>query len=142
MFTWNDVIYNTNIVNTVVDTFRIDGKNFAVSKLDDYTVQVVTPEVFPPFELGFGGMTIIPRHILQAAVDGKRFEAVYGIDTPPSQLVGSGPFRLKEYKPGRCPGGAQPVFLGGGQERPAAAVSRQCAVFGGAGPKTPFPCDS
>jgi len=101
VFTWNDVIYNTNIINVTVDQFRIDGKDFAVSKLDDYTVQVVTPEIYAPFELFFGAVPVIPEHILKPAVTGGRFESAYGINTPPTNLVGSGPFRLKEYKPGQ-----------------------------------------
>ena len=29
-----------------------------------------------------------------------KFDSAYGINTPPADLVGSGPFMLKEYKPG------------------------------------------
>jgi peptide/nickel transport system substrate-binding protein len=100
LFTFNDVVYNTNINNVVVDQFRIDGKDFTVTKADDLTVRVVTPEIYAPFLLFFGGAAILPKHVLAKAVAEKRFEAAYGINTPPAQLVGTGPYRLKQYKPG------------------------------------------
>ena len=49
VFTWNDVIYNPNIDNVMRDAFIIDGKKFTVTKMDDLTIQVVTPEIYAPF---------------------------------------------------------------------------------------------
>jgi peptide/nickel transport system substrate-binding protein len=97
-FTWQ-VIYNTNINNVTRDPFLIDGKPFAVTNLDELTVKVVTPDIYAPFLEFFGsGVAILPRHVLETAVRQKRFEAAYGVNTPPNELVVSGPFRLKEYK--------------------------------------------
>jgi peptide/nickel transport system substrate-binding protein len=97
-FTWR-VVYDTNINNVVRDQFFIDGKPFVVTNLDELTVQVTTPDIYAPFLEFFGsGVPIIPRHVLEPAVKEKRFESAYGINTPPDQLVGSGPFRLKDYK--------------------------------------------
>jgi peptide/nickel transport system substrate-binding protein len=102
VFTFNDVIYNTNIVNVKVDSLRIDGKDFVVTKVDDHTVRVVTPEIFAPFLEFFGHDTrIVPKHKLAGAVAGRNFESAYGINTAPADLVGTGPFRLKEFKPGQ-----------------------------------------
>jgi peptide/nickel transport system substrate-binding protein len=100
VFTW-EVIYDTNIVNVTVDSLRVDGKNFEVSKLDDHTVRIVTPEVYAPFLHNAAVKAILPRHILAKAVAEKRFEAAYGVNSRPTEVVGSGPFRLKEYKPGQ-----------------------------------------
>ena len=100
VFTFNDVIYNTNVVNVKVDQMRVDGKDIAVRKMDDLTIQAVTPDVFAPFLEFFGTTRILPRHMLADAVREKRFESAYGVNTPPDKLVGSGPFRLKLYKPG------------------------------------------
>lgn len=101
VFTWNDVIYNTNINNVVRDQFLIRGKPFVVSKVDDYTIQAVTPEIYAPMTLNFGGVPILPKHVLTAAVKENRFESVYGVNTPPEQIIGSGPYKVKEYKPGQ-----------------------------------------
>jgi peptide/nickel transport system substrate-binding protein len=98
MFTWQ-VIYNTNINNVMRDQFFIDGKPFVVTNRDSLTVQVTTPDIYAPFLEFFGsGVPIIPRHILEPAVKERRFESAYGINTPPERLVGSGPYRLKQYK--------------------------------------------
>ncbi len=100
VFTWNDVIYNPHIVNVTRDLFSIDGKPFTVSKVDDHTVRVVTPDIYAPFLEYFGGVAILPKHRLAQAVAEKKFESAYGINTPPDQLVGSGPYKLKQYKAG------------------------------------------
>ena len=100
VFTWKDVIYNTNIVNVTVDLFRIDGKDFVVSKVDDTTVRVVTPDVYAPFAEYFGGVSILPKHVLAAAVAQNRFESAYGINSKPEEIVCSGAYRLKQFKPG------------------------------------------
>ncbi len=77
----------------------MDGKEFAVTKVDDLTVQVVTPEIYAPFLVGFGaGVPIMPKHILAKSVADGTFASAYGINSDPSQIVGSGPYRLKEYK--------------------------------------------
>lgn len=101
VFTWNDLIYNTNIINVTRDQFVIDNKNFAISKVDDYTVRVVTPEVYAPFLQFFGAVSVLPKHVLAKAVAEKKFESSYGINSKPQDVVGCGPFRLKDYKPGQ-----------------------------------------
>lgn len=100
LFTFNDVIYNTNIVNVKVDQLRIDGKNFIITKLDDHTIQIVTPDIYAPFLEFFGDIRILPRHVLSEAVKGKRFESSYGVNARPEQIVGTGPFRIKQFKQG------------------------------------------
>lgn len=102
VFTYNDVVYNTNIVNTRVDYVRVNGKDFAVTKIDDLTVRVVTPDIYAPFLEFFAfEVRILPKHILGKAVAEKRFEAAYGVNTPPGSLIGTGPYRLKQHKSGQ-----------------------------------------
>ena len=98
VFTWNDVIYNPKINNVTRDTFIVDGNNFTVTKLDDLTIRIVTPEVFAPFLMEFGTVVIMPKHILAQSVADGTFTSVYGVNAKPEDIVGSGPFRLKEHK--------------------------------------------
>ncbi|MGV3754631.1 MAG: ABC transporter substrate-binding protein [Verrucomicrobiota bacterium] len=100
VFTLNDCVYNKDIVNVTADPLRIDGKDFAVSKVDDLTVKVVTPDIYAPFLEFFGDVRILPKHVLGALVkeNPKNFESAYGVNTPPEKLVCSGPYRLKQYK--------------------------------------------
>jgi peptide/nickel transport system substrate-binding protein len=98
VFTWNEVMYNPKYNLITYDLFRSGGKNFEVTKVDDLTVKVVTPEVFAPFVEYFGSVSILPRHILaKAAADGQFLNA-YSVTNKPETIVGSGPFRLKEFQ--------------------------------------------
>ena len=100
VFTWNDVIYNPKIDNVTRDSFIIEGKKFKITKVDDLTVQVETPAVYAPFLATFGaGVAIVPKHILEQSVTNGTFTSAYSVNTKPEELVGSGPYRLKEYKP-------------------------------------------
>lgn len=98
VFTW-DVIYNPEIDNVMRDAFVVSGKQFTVTKVDDLTIRVVTPEIYAPFLENFGGVPILPKHILAKAIADKTFTSAYGVNSKPEDVVGSGPFRLKAYKP-------------------------------------------
>jgi peptide/nickel transport system substrate-binding protein len=100
LFTFNNLIYNTNINPPWADIVRVDGKDFAVTKIDDLTIQVVTPEVYAPFLEAFGaGVLIMPKHVLEKSVAGNSFASAYGVNWKPEDIVGSGPFVIKEFKP-------------------------------------------
>ena len=101
LFTWNDIMYNREFNRITYDLFRIGGQSFAVTKADDFTVQVVTPEVFAPFLEFVGSVPILPKHILQTAVAAKVFPAAYGVNSKPGRIVGCGPYRLKEVRLGK-----------------------------------------
>jgi peptide/nickel transport system substrate-binding protein len=101
VFTWTDIMYNRELNRLTFDLFHIGGKAFAVSKVDDFTVQVVTPEVFAPFVEFFGGVPILPKHVLESVVKAKVFPATYGVHSKPNRIVGCGPYRLKEFRLGQ-----------------------------------------
>ncbi len=100
VFTFNDLVYNPNIPNSARDIFTIDGQIFKVEKIDDYTVQFTLPVKFAPFLRGMA-QAILPKHKLEQAVKEGRFPYTWGIDTKPQEIVGSGPFKLVEYKSGQ-----------------------------------------
>jgi len=101
VFTWNDIMYNPEFNRITFELFRIGGRNFAVSKEDDVTVRVVTPEVFAPFIEFFGSVPILPKHVLEGAVKEKVFPIAYSIKTRPDRIVGCGPYRMKEFRLGQ-----------------------------------------
>jgi len=99
LFTWNDIIYNTNLPSAIRDPFIVHGKKFVITKIDDQTIQVVTPEIYAPFLQAFGaGVQIYPQHVLKKYVDDGSFLSAYGVNWDPQKIVGNGPYRLKEYK--------------------------------------------
>jgi peptide/nickel transport system substrate-binding protein len=101
VFTFNELVYNPKTPNVKVDVLRVDGKDFKVTKIDDLTVEVFTHEIFAPFLEFFGhDVHIVPKHKLEASVRNDSFESAYGVNTKPEDLIGTGPFRLKQFKPG------------------------------------------
>jgi len=99
VFTFNDLIFNPQIPSSARDVFSIDGKTFRVEKVDDYTVQFILPVKFAPFLQGMSQL-ILPQHKLKQAVAEEKFTFTWGIDTPPQEIIGTGPFKLVEYRPG------------------------------------------
>jgi len=101
VFTWNEIMYNPEFNRVTFDLFRIGGRNFDVHKVDDLTVRVTTPEVFAPLLEFFGIVPLLPRHVLESAVREKVFPLTYGLKSRPERIVGCGPYRVKEVRPGQ-----------------------------------------
>jgi peptide/nickel transport system substrate-binding protein len=69
-----------------------------VTKVDDLTIQVVTPQVYAPFLQAFGyDVPIYPKHTL-AQYANSSFPSAYGVNWDPTNIVCDGPYCLKEYK--------------------------------------------
>jgi len=92
------VIYDKKIPNSLQDVLTVAGKPIAVTKVNDQTVQFRTAEPFGPF-LRSIGIGILPRHKLEAAYAAGKFNQTWGVNTPPKELIGSGPYVMAEYKP-------------------------------------------
>jgi peptide/nickel transport system substrate-binding protein len=99
VFTFNDLIYNEDVVTSARDIFKIDDQIFKVEKVDDLTVRFTLPVKFAPFLKGMS-QAILPKHKLAKAVKDKKFNFTWGLDTPPAEIVGTGPFKLTSYQPG------------------------------------------
>jgi peptide/nickel transport system substrate-binding protein len=105
-FTFNRIIYNDDIStsNRASFIFRyIDEETgewtegrMTVRALDDYTVEFVLPVSFAPF-LRSMGQAIYPKHILEQHVSDGTFESVWGIETDPRDIIGTGPFTIARY---------------------------------------------
>lgn len=108
VFTFNDIYFNEDIPSSTRDVLRVgeSGQFPTISKLDDRRIEVSLPEPFSPI-LRTLGSVILPKHVLQATVeetdaDGKpRFNSTWGIDTPPNEIIASGPYQLSQYVPGQ-----------------------------------------
>ena len=108
-FTFNQVIYNDDVASNdrAAFTFRFPDPEsgewreapMTVTVVDDYTVQFALPVPFAPF-LRSMGQPIYPQHVLEAAVDAGTFNETWGLDTHPSEIIGTGPFTIEEYVPG------------------------------------------
>ncbi len=99
VFTFNDLIYNPNVPSSSRDIFTVEGKPFKVEKIDDLNVRFILPVKFAPFLRGMS-QAILPKHALQGPLTAGRFNFTWGIDTPPHEIVATGPFYLDQYAPG------------------------------------------
>lgn len=96
VFTFNSLIFNPKIPNSSRDVFTIDGKLPKVEKADDTTVRFILPKPFAPF-LRQLVQPILPKHKLDSIVAANKFNEAWGLDTPLTEIVGTGPFILKQY---------------------------------------------
>jgi len=99
VFTFNELIYNPDIPTSARDIFTIEGKQFKVEKIDDFTVKFILPVKFAPF-LRSMGHEIMPKHVLEDVVKKGEFNSYWGLDAKPQSIIGTGPFMLESYLPG------------------------------------------
>jgi len=106
LFTFNDLVLNDDVDTGNRDLLRLPSGGFpTIEKVDDYTVRVVSPEVFRPLLDAFT-LFILPKHKLapfvhklNPEVPAGTFNGAWGVDTPVEDLVGLGPFTITQYEP-------------------------------------------
>jgi peptide/nickel transport system substrate-binding protein len=94
------VIYDPRVPNSMISSLTVDGKPINVAAPDDHTIVMRLPRPFAPLLYAIG-VPIIPEHVLAGALKAGQFNRTWGIDTPPAQLIGLGPYRMKRYVPGQ-----------------------------------------
>ena len=98
VFTYNRLIYNPDIPTSSRDVLTIEGKSIKVRKIDRRTVEFTLPQKFAPF-LQLMSQEILPEHKLNQYVEKGTFNSCWGVNEKPENIVGTGPYRIKEYRP-------------------------------------------
>ena len=83
------------------DLLMIDGKPIGVVKLDQFTVRFELPRPYAAAERIFDSVAMLPRHLLDQLYEEGKLASAWGLNVPPSEIAGLGPFRLKEYVVGQ-----------------------------------------
>jgi peptide/nickel transport system substrate-binding protein len=83
------------------DLLKVQGKLIQVRKLGPFQVEFDLPEPYAAAERMFDSVRILPQHLLQSAYDQGKISQAWGVATPPVEIAGLGPFRLKQYVPGQ-----------------------------------------
>ncbi|MFA5394045.1 MAG: ABC transporter substrate-binding protein [Candidatus Ratteibacteria bacterium] len=99
IFTFRDLIYNPDIPTSSRDVFMVSGREIKVEEVAEDRIRFTLPAPFAPF-LRQLGQDILPAHRLRPALRSGRFNATWGVDARPSEIVGTGPFILSEYRIG------------------------------------------
>lgn len=95
------VYLDEKVHSTQRDLLVIGGRPMTVTKVDAHTVRFELPQPYAAAERIFDSLAILPRHLLQSAYEQGKFAEVWNLNTPPSQIAGLGPFRVKQYVAGQ-----------------------------------------
>ena len=91
-------IYDPKVLNSLKDILSIGGKPLKAEKIDDKTVKFILPKPFAPF-LSIMSFDILPEHILGKVLQAGKFADTWGVNTPPQEIIGSGPYIMAKYVP-------------------------------------------
>ena len=106
-FDADDVIFTFQVVldeklhSPQRDLWILDGKPITVRKLDTYKVVFELPKPNAVAERLFDGVAMLPRHRLEKIWHDGKLADTWNPQTPPAEIAGLGPFRLKEYSAGQ-----------------------------------------
>jgi peptide/nickel transport system substrate-binding protein len=106
-FTADDVVFSFQVAydersgSGLADSVKAGGRKLLVAATDPHTVVVTFPQPFAPGLRILDSLPILPRHKLGQALDAGTFRNAWGLDTPPAEVVGLGPFVLSQYVPGQ-----------------------------------------
>jgi len=95
-------IFTEGVQTSYKDTLSFDGKPVRYRKLDARRVEFKTEKPVGTF-LRLIGAPILPRHKLADALarGAAEFNRSWGVNTPPREIVGTGPYIMQEYVPGQ-----------------------------------------
>jgi peptide/nickel transport system substrate-binding protein len=101
-FSYN-IITDPKIPSTVKDLFK-QGKDEAgndlfatMEKVDDRTFRFKLREPNVVFQYTVGSIYVIPRHKWQSVYEAGGFMQAMTVQTPPAEIISSGPFRIKAF---------------------------------------------
>lgn len=108
-FTADDVIFTFRALfderypNRYQGQYTIAGQPLDYEKLDEHTVRFTTAEPYSPLLYVLGFIGILPRHVLHDAYESGDLLQAWSMRTAmrePEDIVGTGPFRLRSFRPG------------------------------------------
>lgn len=94
-------VFDPAVGSPLAEALAPAGHPIRVVALDPYTVRVSFTASYGPGMRLLEALPILPRHRLQKALSEGTFKQAWSTTTPPSELVGLGPFRISRYIPGQ-----------------------------------------
>ncbi len=96
-----EALFAPNSGAVLASSLMVAGKPITATAPDPATVIVTYPEPFGPGLRRLDNLWILPKHKLEPALRAGTFESAWDSKTPLSEIVGTGPFVLREYQPGQ-----------------------------------------
>ncbi|BDP43462.1 hypothetical protein DAETH_34310 (plasmid) [Deinococcus aetherius] len=105
VFTYEQIIMNPEARAGDAANFKLDGKQVEVKKVNPSTVQFVLPRPSPAFLLQMRSF-VMPKHKLvkfsqEGGAKAADINNAWPSNVSPSEVVGTGPFKLASYTPGQ-----------------------------------------
>ena len=106
-FTADDVLftlqaaYDPKVQSVLAETLLAGGQRIRAAAPDPQTVVLTFAAPSGPGLRLLDGLPILPKHKLGAALAAGTFATSWTSATPPAEMVGTGPFVVREYQPGQ-----------------------------------------
>jgi peptide/nickel transport system substrate-binding protein len=106
-FTSADVLFSFQAVfdakaqSVVASSLLVGGQPIRAAAPDAETVILTYAAPSGPGLRLLDNLPILPKHKLEAALASGSFPSAWNNTTPPAEMVGTGPFVLREYQPGQ-----------------------------------------
>jgi peptide/nickel transport system substrate-binding protein len=94
-------VFDPKVESVVTEQLTVSGKPIAAAAPDDHTIVLTYPTASGPGLRLFDALVILPKHKLEGALRDGTFANAWNSATPPAEIVGTGPFTLREYAPGQ-----------------------------------------
>lgn len=94
-----EAMFDTSLNSAVADLAKVDGRPPRFSAPDEHTILVRLEQPYAALLNVMGSIYVLPKHVLEPAYRAGTFESSYGVNTPPAEIVTSGPWMLAEYVP-------------------------------------------
>ena len=94
-------VYDPKAESVLADSLTVGGQPLRAAAPDAQTVVLTLAAPSGRGLRMLDGLPILPRHKLEAALTAGTFASAYNTTTPPAEVVGAGPFVLREYQPGQ-----------------------------------------
>lgn len=95
------MLYDPAVNSPLASGTQVDGRPLGFAAPDEHTVTVTLPAPFAPGLRLLDNLPILPRHKLEAALDGGTVREAWAVGRPMSALAGLGPFVLTEHVAGQ-----------------------------------------
>jgi peptide/nickel transport system substrate-binding protein len=94
-------VYDPRVESVLADSLTSGGQPLNATAPDPQTVVLTFAAPSGRGIRMLDGLPILPKHRLEAALAAGTFPSAYNTGTPPAEIVGAGPFVLREYQPGQ-----------------------------------------
>ena len=95
-----EVYLDEAVASPYRDQLLVGGEPISVRQISSHTLVFELAEPDAWGERLFNDLSILPAHRLRPAFVSGRLGETWGLETPPEQIAGLGPFRLGRYLPG------------------------------------------